>query len=109
MVLLVFLAGKQITVPIPPGVQEMNKYGCCSQWFVFPRDMVPKVLDKLRIETKGLVDMQIEKIADAGGYVRWAIVPPILQHTGARSSKGYGFYDNARRTWSFRFEQYPYN
>ncbi|KAK5308513.1 hypothetical protein LTR99_001489 [Exophiala xenobiotica] len=109
MVLLFFLAGKQTMMPLPSGVLEMNKYGCCSQGFVFPRDMVPDVLDKLRIETKGLVDMQIEKIADVGGYVRWAVVPPILQHTGGTSSKGHGFDDNARRTWSFRFEQYPYD
>ncbi|KIW57195.1 hypothetical protein PV05_05785 [Exophiala xenobiotica] len=109
MVLLFFLAGKQTMMPLTSGVQEMNKYGCCSQGFVYPRDMVPDVLDKLRIETKGLVDMQIEKIADAEGYVRWAVVPPILQHTGGTSSKGYGFDDNARRTWSFRFEQYPYH
>jgi hypothetical protein len=109
MVLLFFLAGKQTMMALPSGVQEMNKYGCCSQGFVFPRDMVPDVLDKLRVETKGLVDMQIEKIADVGGYVRWAVVPPILQHTGGTSSKGYGFDDNARRTWSFRFEQYPYH
>ncbi|OAP65657.1 hypothetical protein AYL99_01629 [Fonsecaea erecta] len=109
MIILVFLAGKQTTMPMRPGVQEMNKYGCCSQGFVFPRDVVPHVLDKLRIETKGLVDMQIEKIADAGGFVRWAIVPPVLQHMGATSSKGYGFDDNARRIWSFRFEEYPYD
>jgi hypothetical protein len=109
MVLLFFLAGKQTMMPIPAGVQKMNKYGCCSQGFVFPRDMVPHVLDKLKLETKGLVDMQIEKIADVGGYIRWAVVPPILQHIGAMSSKGYGFDDNARQTWSFRFERYPYS
>ncbi|KIW68940.1 hypothetical protein PV04_04851 [Phialophora macrospora] len=108
MVLLFFLAGKQTMMPIPAGVQEMNQYGCCSQGFVFPRDMIPKILDKLKLETKGLVDMQIEKIADAGGYMRWAVVPPMLQHIGAMSSKGYGFDDNARQIWSFRFEQYPY-
>ena len=71
--------------------------------------MIPHVLDKLRLETLGLVDMQIEKIADAGGYVRWATVPPLLQHVGATSSKGYGFDDNARRIWSFRYEKYPYD
>ncbi|OAL39562.1 hypothetical protein AYO20_00959 [Fonsecaea nubica] len=108
MVLLIFLTGKQTTLPLRPGVRKMNKYGCCSQGFVFPRDMVPVVLDKLRIETKGLVDMQMEKIADAGAYIRWAVVPPLVQHMGATSSKGYGFDDNARRIWSFRFEEYPF-
>ena len=108
LILLFFLAGKQTMMPIPGGVQEMNEYGCCSQGFVYPRSMIPHVLDQLSIETKGLVDMQIEKIADAAGYVRWAIVPPLLQHIGGTSSKGYGFDDNAQQTWSFRYEQYSY-
>ncbi|KAJ9609545.1 hypothetical protein H2200_005872 [Cladophialophora chaetospira] len=109
MILLFFMAGKQTMMPLSPGVQEMNKYGCCSQGFVYSRDMVPHILDKLKLETKGLVDMQMEKIADAGKYIRWAVVPPLLQHIGATSSKGYGFDDNARQIWSFRYEQYRFD
>ncbi len=93
-------------MPLAAGVQELNKYGCCSQGLVYPRSVVPLILDRLRAETQGLVDTEIEKIADAGGYVRWALVPPLLQHIGATSSKGYGFDDNARQIWSFRYEEY---
>ncbi|KAK6375676.1 hypothetical protein LTS17_007498 [Exophiala oligosperma] len=106
LIVLFFLAGKQSTMPIAPGVQMMNKYGCCSQGFVYPRAVVPLVTDQVRLETKGLVDMQIEKVANQNRYMRWAIVPPLLQHIGATSSKGYGFDDNARQIWNFRYESY---
>jgi N-Acetylglucosaminyltransferase-IV (GnT-IV) conserved region len=106
-ILLWFLAGKQTVLPISPGIHEMNKYGCCSQGFIFPKSIVPRLLAKTDLQTDWLVDMMIEQIADREGWVRWALVPPLLQHIGATSSKGYGFDDSARRLWNFRFEQYP--
>ncbi|KAL6243574.1 hypothetical protein RBB50_009567 [Rhinocladiella similis] len=103
---LFFLAGKQSMMPISPGIQLMAKYGCCSQGFVYPRTVIPQVINQVRLETKGLVDMQIERVADQGQYMRWAVVPPLLQHIGATSSKGYGFDDIARQIWNFRYELY---
>lgn len=107
-IVLFFLAGKQTVMQISPGVHVMNKYGCCTQGMVYPRAVIPQILDQVRLETKGLVDMQIENVSDSGGFVRWATVPPLLQHVGATSSKGYGFDDNARQIWSFRYELYPH-
>ena len=104
-ILLFFLAGKQTTFPLSPGVHEMNKYGCCSQGLVFPRSVVPRLLQLADLEADWLVDMMVEKISDDGEFVRWAIVPP--QHIGATSSKGYGFDNSARRMWNFRYELYP--
>lgn len=93
--------------PIAAGVHEMNKYGCCSQGFVFPRTIIPPLLERADLETDWLVDMMIEKIADKEQYIRWAVVPSLLQHIGVVSSKGFGFDDTARRLWNFRFELYP--
>ncbi|OQE73310.1 hypothetical protein PENNAL_c0089G00238 [Penicillium nalgiovense] len=103
-----FMAGKQTMWPISPGVHEMNRYGCCSQGLVFPRSIIPDFLERTDLTTDWLVDMMVEKIADHEGWTRWAVVPSLLQHIGATSSKGYGFDDLAKTLWNFRFEEYPY-
>ncbi|KAI9933055.1 hypothetical protein ASPWEDRAFT_42810 [Aspergillus wentii DTO 134E9] len=103
-----FMAGKQTVWPMSPGVHEMNRYGCCSQGLVFPRSIILDFLARTDLTTDWLVDMMVEKIADNEGWTRWAVVPSLLQHIGATSSKGYGFDDSARTLWNFRFEEYPY-
>lgn len=102
-----FMAGKQTMWPISPGVHEMNRYRCCSQGLVFPRVIIPDFLERTDLTTDWLVDMMVEKIADDEGWTRWAVVPSLLQHIGATSSKGYGFDDSAKTLWNFRFEEYP--
>lgn len=104
-IILYFMAGKQTVLPIRPGVHVMNKYGCCSQGFVFPRSIIPDFLSRADLVTDWLVDMMIEKIADKEGWTRWVVVPSLLQHIGATSSKGYGFDDAAKLLWNFRFER----
>ncbi|RAL16736.1 uncharacterized protein BO97DRAFT_430816 [Aspergillus homomorphus CBS 101889] len=101
-----FMAGRQTMWPISAGVHEMNKYGCCSQGLVFPRSIVPRFLEQTDLTTDWLVDMMIETIADRQHWTRWAVVPPLLQHIGATSSKGYGFDNSAKTIWNFRFEEY---
>ncbi|KAF9883434.1 hypothetical protein FE257_003477 [Aspergillus nanangensis] len=101
-----FMAGRQTMWPMSPGVHEMNKYGCCSQGLVFPRSIIPQFLDQTDLTTDWLVDMMIEKIANYQEWSRWAVVPSLLQHIGATSSKGYGFDTSAKSLWNFRFEEY---
>ncbi|PLB54937.1 hypothetical protein P170DRAFT_470370 [Aspergillus steynii IBT 23096] len=103
-----FMAGRQTMWPMSPGVHEMNKYGCCSQGLVFPRSIIPSFLEQTDLATDWLVDMMIEKIANREEWTRWAVVPPLLQHIGATSSKGYGFDNSAKTIWNFKFEEYPY-
>ncbi|PWY75697.1 integral membrane protein [Aspergillus eucalypticola CBS 122712] len=103
-----FMAGRQTMWPFRPGVHEMNKYGCCSQGLVFPRSIVPRFLEHTDLTTDWLVDMMVEKIANRQGWKRYVIVPPVLQHIGATSSKGYGFDKSAKTIWNFRYEEYPY-
>ncbi|KAJ5114073.1 hypothetical protein N7456_002607 [Penicillium angulare] len=105
-IVLHFMAGRQTMWPMSPGVHEMNKYGCCSQGLVFPRSIIPEFLERTDLTTDWLVDMMVEKIADNEGWTRWAVVPSLLQHIGATSSKGYGFDDSAKTLWNFRFEEY---
>jgi hypothetical protein len=102
-----FMAGRQTMWPLAPGVHEMNKYGCCSQGLVFPRSIIPRFLEQTDLTTDWLVDMMVEKIADSQRWARFAVVPPLLQHIGSTSSKGYGFDNSASTIWNFRFEEYP--
>jgi len=99
-----FLAGRNSTSPLAPGIHEMNKFGCCSQGYVFPRGIVAPFLEKADLVTDWLVDMMVEDIADEQGYVRWATVPALLQHIGTTSSKGWGFDNSAKTLWNFGFE-----
>ncbi|KAL2836456.1 hypothetical protein BJY01DRAFT_221980 [Aspergillus pseudoustus] len=101
-----FMAGRQTMWPLSPGVHEMNKYGCCSQGLVFPRSIIPRFLEHTDLTTDWLVDMMVEKIANSQDWPRFAVVPPLLQHIGSTSSKGYGFDNSASTIWNFRFEDY---
>jgi len=101
---LYFMGGRNSTSPFTPGIHEMNKFGCCSQGYVFPREIVPPFLEKTDLVTDWLVDMMVEDIANDQGYVRWATVPALLQHIGTTSSKGWGFDETAKNLWNFGFE-----
>ncbi|KAF9883098.1 hypothetical protein FE257_004106 [Aspergillus nanangensis] len=102
-----FILGRQTMWPIPSGVHEMNRYGCCSQGLIFPHFIIPRVLDLANPVEDSFVDMMLENIADSEGLSRFVVVPSIFQHIGWTSSKGYGFDSSARSLWNFRFEKYP--
>lgn len=106
LIALFFACGRNSNWPLAPGIHEMNKNGCCSQGYVFPRSIVPSLLEKADLETDWLVDMMVEKIADEEGWIRWATSPALLQHIGSTSSKGYGFDTSAKHLWNFGFELY---
>ena len=101
---LFFMAGRLTVSPPQAGIHQMDKYGCCSQALVFPREIVPEFLAKTDLVTDWLVDMMIEQIADATGLLRWMTVPSLFQHIGATSSKGFGFDNSAKDIWNFGFE-----
>ncbi len=106
LIILHFLAGRVSMWPLSRGVHEMPKFGCCSQGYIFPREIVPRVLERTQVEEKGLVDMVIEELADDEDYMRWAIVPSLLQHIGQKSSKSFGFDKSAETLGNFGFELY---
>lgn len=107
-IILFFLAGRNSIFPLSPGIHEMNNFGCCSQGLIFPRNIVPTLIDRMddAIPLDYLADTMIETISDQEGYVRWAIAPALLQHIGTESSKGEDFNFGASRNWNFGFELY---
>ncbi|KAJ6126715.1 hypothetical protein N7523_002327 [Penicillium sp. IBT 18751x] len=78
--------------PLKAGIHVMNRYGCCTQAMVFPRDKAPLLVDHLRLMGRErismAVDTALEKFADENGLDRLAIVPSQMQHVGAASYKG---------------------
>ena len=114
-ILLYFLAGKLSMRPLAPGVREMPNFGCCAQGLVFSQEIAPRVVDRLKRNEFGFVDMLIEEWANEEGLVRWAVVPSLLQHIGAHSSKGDDFAPTGQQSqdlsvaetiWNFGFELY---
>lgn len=106
LIALFFASGRNSIWPLAPGIHEMNKFGCCSQGYVYPRDIVAPLRQETNLETDWLVDMMIEDISDEKGWVRWATTPALLQHIGTASSKGRGFDVRAGEVWNFGFELY---
>ncbi|THV95701.1 hypothetical protein D6D27_03088 [Aureobasidium pullulans] len=110
-ILLFFAAGRVTVLPLPNGVNEMPRYGCCSQGLVFPRDSAKLIIDFFEERKLGYVDMLIEEYADAHASTRWALTPSVIQHVGRKSSKGddYGEASKYKMTvaetlWNFGFE-----
>lgn len=111
VIVLVFAAGKTTVLPLPTGVNVMNKYGCCSQGFVFPRQKAKDLVVWYEQAHVGFVDMLTEEYADKHGELRLALTPSVIQHVGRKSSKGDDFGENSKhqlsvteKLWNFDFE-----
>ncbi|KAM0716158.1 hypothetical protein Q7P37_008672 [Cladosporium fusiforme] len=111
LIVLVFAAGKVSVLPRSPGVNVMNKYGCCSQALVFPRLKAEKLINWYEQARIGFVDSLTEQYADEHAEVRLALSPSVIQHIGRKSSKGDDFGKGskhhlsvAEKLWNFKFE-----
>lgn len=104
---LYFMAGRMTMQPPSPGVRSMPRFGCCSQGFIFPRDIVPTVIQRVgqAMNEDYYIDMLFERFADARDLGRFAQFPSLLQHVGLQSSKGWGYDGDAALTWNFAFER----
>ncbi|KAL4756735.1 uncharacterized protein BDW70DRAFT_153935 [Aspergillus foveolatus] len=54
--------------------RPLNRYGCCSQGLVFPRQLIPRFLAQTDLMIAWLVDMMVEKVADNEGWSRCSTV-----------------------------------
>ncbi|KAM0714696.1 hypothetical protein Q7P37_009713 [Cladosporium fusiforme] len=112
LILLLFATGRVTLQSFPTGVRVMNEYGCCSQGLVFPRPKAQDLVSWFGKEPVGFVDSQIEKFADQhSDGERLALVPPVIQHVGSKSTKDQNDSSQdsqhrsaAEQIWSFRFE-----
>ncbi|KAL2065733.1 hypothetical protein VTL71DRAFT_3403 [Oculimacula yallundae] len=113
-----FLAGRVSVLPLKAGVHPMDKYGCCAQAIVYPRNRVSMLAKWYGDQRIGFVDTLAEQLGDEkptemGG--RWALTPSVVQHIGGRSSKGDAQWDGkvtyfdgnktmGETLWNFAFE-----
>lgn len=105
---LYFMAGYIIMHPPWPGVRLMSEFGCSSQGFIFPQEIVPLVIERTQkaMYEDLYVDMLLERFADAQGLARFSQSPSLLQHIGLKSSKGHGCDGKAREIFNFEFETF---
>ena len=110
-IVLYFMCGKVSMQPLPAGVNEMARFGCCSQAFVFQQSRVPDLIEYYSAKKIGFVDMLTEELADRDNEIRWALTPNVMQHIGGKSSKGDDFSDAAKhdrsvaeKIWNFAYE-----
>ncbi|KAJ5745954.1 hypothetical protein N7520_011136 [Penicillium odoratum] len=107
-----FAAGRVTVLPIPEGVHQMSKFGCCSQAFVFPQSRIDDLVDLYTSKRIGYVDMITEEFANANNEIRWALTPSVIQHVGRTSSKGNqndltkskAEISEVGKLWNFEFE-----
>ena len=106
---LYFMAGRMTMQPPPAGVRLMPRFGCCSQGFIFPREIVPFVIERIKkaMYEDYYIDMLLERYADTEDLARFVHFPSLLQHVGVRSSKGWGYDEHAGMMWNFEFEKLP--
>lgn len=103
---LYFMAGCVTLHPLRHGVVLMPEFGCCSQGFIFPREIVPSIVNRTQeaMHEDLYIDMLLERYANANGLARFAQVPSLLQHVGLKSSKGYGYDRSAEGIFNFEYE-----
>lgn len=105
---LYFMAGYVTTHPPQPGVRLMPDFGCCSQGFIFPQEIVPLIIERTKkaMYEDLYVDMLLERFADAQELARFSQFPSLLQHIGLKSSKGFGYDGSAGEIFNFEFETF---
>jgi hypothetical protein len=108
-ILLFFALGRMTVLPIPIGVREMPRFGCCSQALVFPRNKALELVSYFNDRRTGFMDVLTEEYAQKRDELRFAITPSLVQHVGRESSK---YTDEGpvikEGIWSFRFEHYDW-
>ncbi|EGD91541.1 hypothetical protein H112_00637 [Trichophyton rubrum D6] len=103
-IVLFFASGRLSMLPIPSGVHQMPRFGCCSQALVFPHNRVPDVVFWYEKKKIGFADSLLEEYANINNEIRWALTPSVFQHIGAKSSKDGSGDDVAKQIWNPDFE-----
>lgn len=88
-ILLYFAAGKISMQPLPPGLQRMERSACCGQGFIYPRKIIPRVMQRIRSARNvgGTLDGTLERWADKEHLARYVLVPSLLQDNGYEPGK----------------------
>jgi hypothetical protein len=109
-ILFFFALGRMTVLPVPAGVREMARFGCCSQALVFPRSKASELVSYFKHRCTGFMDVLTEEFAEQQGELRFAMTPSVVQHVGRESSKRthQGRPIIKEGIWNFQFERYDW-
>jgi hypothetical protein len=104
LILFYFSLGRMTVHPIPTGVHEMPRFGCCSQALVFPTFKAQQLVAYFKERHIGYTDVLIEEFANERDELRFALTPSVVQHAGRETSKTSKDRTSAEKIWSAAFE-----
>ena len=104
--ILFFKAGKATVMPPRPGIRA-EPFGCCSQGLVFPRRVVPDLMEYLRRVEVHKTDLLIDSFSRVYHKTRWSLYPIMMQHIGIKTSQPSAAISakEPRSVWSTAFEE----
>jgi hypothetical protein len=112
LILFYFSLGRLTVSPIPSGVHEMPRFGCCSQAYVFPNLKAQDLVAYFKERHVGYTDVLLEDFANERKELRFAITPSVVQHVGRKNEEAdevlldRGGRNVAEKVWSFAFERF---
>jgi hypothetical protein len=104
LILFYFSLGRMTVRPMPAGVHEMPRFGCCSQALVFPTFKAQQLVAYFKERHIGYTDVLIEDFANERDELRFALTPSVVQHAGRETSKNSKDRTSAEKIWSAAFE-----
>lgn len=105
LILFYFSLGRMTVHPMPTGVHEMPRFGCCSQAFVFPNFKAQGLVSYFKERHIGYPDVLIEDFANERDELRFALTPGVVQHAGRETRKIDKERSGAEKIWNFAFEK----
>ncbi|KAH7410165.1 hypothetical protein DE146DRAFT_340939 [Phaeosphaeria sp. MPI-PUGE-AT-0046c] len=113
LILFYFSLGRITVHPIPNGVHEMPRFGCCSQAYVFPNLKAQDLVTYFKERHVGYTDVLLEDFANERDELRFAITPSVVQHLGRKIEKSGDAASEEKvgknmveKIWSFAFEKF---
>jgi hypothetical protein len=104
LILFYFSLGRMTVYPMPTGVHEMPRFGCCSQALVFPTFKAQQLVAYFKERHIGYTDVLIEEFANERDELRFALTPSVVQHAGRETGKTSKDRTGAVKIWSAAFE-----
>ncbi|OAL51689.1 integral membrane protein-like protein [Pyrenochaeta sp. DS3sAY3a] len=116
LILFFFSLGRMTVFPMPAGVYEMQRFGCCSQALVFPNTKATDLIAYFKERHIGYVDVLTEDFANERNELRYTISPSLVQHVGRKTPESSDAAPTTRKDksavekiWSFGFEGFDWN
>jgi hypothetical protein len=105
LILFYFSIGHLTVAPIPSGVQQWSRTGCCSQAFVFPNLKAQDLVAYFKERHIGYMDVLVEDFANDRNELTFTMTPSVVQHVGRKKAESRWGRGGGEKVWSFGFEK----